>query len=107
MPVTTIRLRFLTRAEALAALAPFGLVVDDPETGTATFAALAHSGGDRVDLDVLGGGSGRLWQEATTEGGDPEPRPGFHLNLRWLGSEVPDFGDAVVEPRVFACDFAD
>ncbi len=109
MTATTIYLRFEDEAEALAALAPFGLVHDDPETGEPGFAPTARPYGIRVDLALVGGDGVHRRQIGTTTVEDPdlgrieeavmEVVPGFHVDLLWSDGTPPDFGAARIEPQ--------
>lgn len=116
MTATTIYLRFEDEAEALAVLAPFGLTLDDPETGLPGFAPTARPDGIRVDLALVGGDGVHRREIGTTTVEDPELGPveeavmevvpGFHVDLLWSDGTPPDFDAARIEPqtpsRVFA-----
>ncbi len=113
MTATTIYLRFEDEAEALAALAPFGLVHDvvegDPEIQTIGFVPTARPDGIRVDLALVGGDGVHRRQIGTTTVEDPdlgpieeavmEVVPGFHVDLLWSDGTPPDFGAARIEPQ--------
>lgn len=116
MTATTIYLRFDDRAAALAALAPFGLVAVDPDTGEAIFVSTAWPDDTRVDAALVGGdGIDRRRtvptpvedpEDGSSEGSGGDVVPGFHVDLLWSRGPVPDFGAAVIEPvtpsQVFA-----
>ena len=116
MTATTIYLRFEDEAEAIAALAPFGLTRVDPETGETHFVPTARPDGIRVDLTLVGGDGVHRREIGTTTVEDPdlgpieeammEVVPGFHVDLLWSDDIPPDFGAARIEPqtpsRVFA-----
>lgn len=113
---TTLHLRFATRDEAFAALAPFGLVVADPGGGDPLLATTAWPEGIRVDLALVGGDGIDRRQTGTTTFDDPdlgpievpvmEATPGFHVNLLWSDDAPPDFGAVAIDPatpsQVFA-----
>ena len=111
----TIYLRFADRAAAMAALRPLDLLTVDPLVGAETIPSMVERLGERVDIDVLGGGSGILWRDTGAVVPDPETGEplavmtrveGFHLDLLWSETTSPDFGDAEVRPatpaRVFS-----
>ena len=111
----TIYLRFADRAAAMSALRPLGLLAFDPLVDAETIPSMVERDGRRVDIDVLGGGSGILWRDTGGVAPDPEtgePLPvmtrieGFHLDILWSDAPPPDFGDAEIRPatpsRVFA-----
>lgn len=109
MTATTIYLRFADRIDALAALAPFGLVFADPETGETDFVATARPDDCRVDLALVGGDGTCRRQTGSTTFDDPdlgtleipvmETIPGFHIDLLWSDGTPPDFGSAMIDPE--------
>ena len=116
MIATTLHLRFVDRAAALAALAPLGFVGADLDTGEATIASTAWPDGVRADLALIGGDGTYRHQTGTTtveiDGLGSIELPvistvtGFHVDLLWSDGVTPDLGAARIYPETPAHAFA-
>lgn len=106
--MTTVFLRFPDRATALAALAAADLTGRDPLTAEPILVEHRLGDGTRIDVDVVGGGTGVVLRRAGDDPAAPlEPLPGFHLNLFVHAGPIPDFGSAVVTPAEPSTVFVD